>query len=72
MKQTSKKATDLFDRLKQTKNQTLVDFQTTFDAHVKIFEETTGTALPEQRKAYRFLDKLYKPKFGNWFDEMDQ
>jgi hypothetical protein len=39
---------------------------------VKIFEETTGTALPEQRKAYRFLDKLYKPKFGNWFDEMDQ
>ena len=42
-----------------------------FDAHVKTYEQNTGEVLQEARRANRFLNMLFKPKFGAWFNEMD-
>jgi hypothetical protein len=66
-----KKANDMFEYLKQTKNQTLEDFKKDFDSHVNIYEQTTGNNLPENRRAYRFLSKLYKPRYGDWFSKLE-
>ena len=67
-----KKARDTFHHIKQHKNQSIQDFKAFYDAHVKIYQQTTGENLPESRKAYSFLDKLYKPKYGPWFNQMDE
>ena len=40
-----KRATDMFEYLKQNKNQSLEDFKSDFDSHVKIYEQTTGNTL---------------------------
>ena len=66
-----KKANDMFEYLKQNKNQSLEDFKKDFDSHVNIYEQTTGNVLPEHRRAYRFLSKLYKPKYGDWFNKLE-
>jgi hypothetical protein len=66
-----KRAIDMFEYLKQTKNQSLEDFRKDFDSNVNIYEQTTGNVLPEHRKAYRFLSKLYKPRYGTWFNNLE-
>ena len=67
-----KRAKDTFDQIRQFKTQSVSDFKKTFDAHVNIYQRTTGEILTESRKAYRFLDKLFKPKFGDWFTQMER
>ena len=61
----------MFEYLKQSKNQSLEDFKKDFDSHVNIYEKTTGNNLPENRRAYRFLSKLYKPRYGDWFSKLE-
>ena len=67
-----KKARDTFQHIRQHKNQSIQDFKAFYDAHVKFYQQTTGEVLPESRKAYLFLDKLHKPKYGAWFNQMDE
>ena len=60
------KAKKTFEALKQFKDQSVQSFKKIFDANLKIYLETTGEVMTDQRKAFQFISKLYPPKFGNW------
>ena len=60
------KARKIFEALKQFKDQSVQSFKTIFDANLKVYLETTGEEMTEQRKAFQFISKLYPPKFGDW------